>query len=496
MASDTRSSSEQGSNADGLCPLTLAFLAVSAAFSAAVQISGRTNWLLLPGLLFIFSFVRLLPESNSEYKASLTLLLSLMLVGYCTSHACTVGDRRVSPIVGVASGGVATVLILAGGTWIGARWVLALHEHEGVTTSEAWLHMISLMTGIHQPYQVIEDGQVTTTRGKGLVNTVGGPGVAVIRPENAAIFEWGGEVTKIKRAGIVRTKRFEKVAKVLDLRPRWDSQQLENVLTRDRVPLSISYGVGFQLGRESPRTGHGDLSGNEGKTNGNPSVHAEANQSSSESERSDESLETQMGHVYPVEREDLFTAAYRLSGPWNVLPGAVGGLLLRRAVAAYDYRELLEWGSDQVTALPPDAPLEQRLSANPIKTIEQHIRSKLEDAADDWGLRITGFSITGIDYPEEVRQEAVVRQVLSRLAIDEARADAVALQEVSAAKIEAWQKMLDQILETINQSDAGQYTSRMATQYVTTLRQIELVEHMIRRGELELPNSWPSADHG
>jgi hypothetical protein len=348
------------------------------------------------------------------------------------------------------------LLLIAG--WISVRWILALHAYAGVSVSRAWMYVMSLITGIHQPYHIIENGKKTSLKPKGILSFLGGPGIVVIRPGYAATFEWGGEVSQIARPGVVQTKRFEKVAKILDLRPQWESRLAKNVLTQDRVPLLIRFGVGFQLGRDTPEPGEASLD-----------------------------LEEQMREVYPVADEDLFRAAYRLPGDWNQIPPAVAELMLRRAVASYTYEELMDWKSQDSAS-----PLEARLKENPIRSIEEHVRQQLEGAAQSWGMRITGLTIIGVEVPEEVREEMVTRRWRNEAMVAEAEARAKALEKISAAKIEAWQEMLDNVLETIKQAETAQ-DARIATEYITLLEQIEVLVEMARQGKLRTPRSSETA---
>ena len=455
MSHDSSATDLQVPSGDWHRPLAFFVILVSAVMSAILFSSGHTVGFLVTGFILMVAFASMLPTFVGEYRGLFLLFLGLTLVGYWAGRHTLTEGRAVSLVLASTFATVALLLLVAVGAWISARWILALHEHEGVTVSQAWLYLACLMTGIHQSYQIIEDGEVVMTKPKGILSSIGGPGVAVIRPENAAAFECGGKVTQIAGPGIVPIRRFEKIRKILDLRPRWESRQAQNVLTRDRVPLTISFGVGFQLCRDT-------------RTDGLP-------------------LDEQMQQVYPVNKHDLFRAAYKLSGPWQVLPAAVADNLLRRATATYSYNELTNWEPGIAK------PLEQRLDSAPIKTIEQHIMDRLREAAIAWGMQITAFMIKGIEIPEQVREEVTLGRYREEMTVTEARAQATALEEVSGAKIDAWGAMLDRVLDTLKNAGTG-HDGRIAAEYVTMLRRIELLEELVRQGKLQLPYA-PGPEH-
>ena len=462
---------------------TFLLMLLFAVLSLASFLTDHTGWLLLTGLGFIWGFMRLLPTRLNDQKGLIALFLALLLLGYWASYHLLTQERvlflvntlpaelgvhnpvtlqpndpgavRITALtLGTIFAIVVLIPLLLIAGWISVRWILALHAYAGVSVGQAWVYIVSLLTGIHQPYHIIENGRKTSLKPKGILSFLGGPGIVVIRPGYAATFEWSGEVSQIARPGVVRTRRFEKVAKILDLRPQWVNRLAENVLTQDRVPLLIRFGVGFQLGRATQESREANLD-----------------------------LEEQMKEVYPVADEDLFRAAYRLPGKWDQVPPAVAELMLRRAVASYTYEELMDWKSDGL-----DPSLDTRLEANPIKRIEEHVRKRLEEAAQGWGMRITGFTIMRIEVPEEVREEMVTRRWRNEAMVAEAEARAEALGKISSAKLEAWQKMLDRVLDTIKQADATQ-EGRIAVEYITLLERIEVLEEMARQGKLRMPHS-------
>jgi regulator of protease activity HflC (stomatin/prohibitin superfamily) len=66
----------------------------------------------------------------------------------------------------------------------------------------------------------------------------GGPGKVVVPPDYAAQLERGGRLTRVVGPGVARLHRFEKVYKLVSLRPVIRSRQI-TALTRDGIPVTV-----------------------------------------------------------------------------------------------------------------------------------------------------------------------------------------------------------------------------------------------------------------
>ncbi len=451
---------------------TLAITLLFALSSLALFLTDRTGWLLLAGMGLIWGLMRLLPARLDDQKGLIALFLGLLLSGYWASYHLLTQERvlflvntlpsSISPtddpgtvrlsalMLGASAATVVWALLLIIAGWFSVRWILALHERAGVTVFQAWVLLISLVTGIHQRYCLITNGGVSSRKPGGILSIIGGPGWLEIPPGYAAICERAGKVSRIAMPGVVLLKRFERVARVLELRPLWKTQLAKNVLTYDRVPLTIRFGVGFQLGRNNP---------------------------------ANRPLEQRKNVVYPVNEEDLLQAAYHTAGPWRALPPTVAEIILRQIVATYTFDELMNWNR---TNLPDSSEL--RLDATPIKLIETQIRRQLEEILHGWGMRITGFTIVGVEVPEEIREEVVTRHWRDEVMVAEAEARARVLEKISAAKLDSWGAMLQRVLKALEKA-ATEQDSRVAIEYITLLERIEVLEEMARQGRLRMPHN-------
>ncbi len=103
-----------------------------------------------------------------------------------------------------------------------------------------------------------KDLEVKTVRPAGplasLFARLGAPAIVVIENGLAAVFERSGKFTRVHGPGIVYTRRFERVAHVIDLRPQLRQAEIKDIQTRDGLKFDIKpLWVLFQVATEYPQ---------------------------------------------------------------------------------------------------------------------------------------------------------------------------------------------------------------------------------------------------
>ncbi len=103
-----------------------------------------------------------------------------------------------------------------------------------------------------------KDLQVKTVRPAGplasLFARLGAPAIVVIENGLAAVFERSGKFTRVHGPGIVFTRRFERVAHVIDLRPQLRQAEIKDIQTRDGLKFDIKpLWVLFRVATEYPQ---------------------------------------------------------------------------------------------------------------------------------------------------------------------------------------------------------------------------------------------------
>lgn len=136
------------------------------------------------------------------------------------------------------------LLILA---FVSSVFILALHKMDGVSLWDAVVYTVSLILGINQAYIVVENGQAVITKEAGRLGVLGGPGHLVVKQGNVVVLERGGKITRIVNAGVIKLKRLETIRNIFILGLQSKSAEFEHVLTRDRIPLTISMGIKFLI---------------------------------------------------------------------------------------------------------------------------------------------------------------------------------------------------------------------------------------------------------
>ena len=285
-------------------------------------------------------------------------------------------------VLGLVLGGVLVIIPLGIFSLIGSEAILALFEAEGISRWDAFRYQWSLLLGIQHPWQVVEDGKVKVPKPKGILSEIGGPGIVVIQPGNAVVFERLGRVTRIEGPGVVKTKRFERIKEVIDLRPQWATVKAENVLTKDRVPLTIELGVGYRI---------------ELKEDTDERLESVL-------ETDSEAFTREIGEIYRVYEETVRKAAYNVTAAgWQTTTREAAKTFLRDIVALYDFDEVFQlrgeagFGKDRRT----------------IHQIEEAVKKKLARAAVNWGVKITIIDIDNIEIPL-ILKEQIVDEVIKK----------------------------------------------------------------------------------
>lgn len=104
-----------------------------------------------------------------------------------------------------------------------------------------WSALVGTTRGFHK----IEDG--ATSLPKDAKGPVLGPRLVIVAPYNAVVLEQGARQTAIRGPEIFKTRPFEFVKRIYDLRPRQRAMEFRDVLTKDglltTVALSATYSI-------------------------------------------------------------------------------------------------------------------------------------------------------------------------------------------------------------------------------------------------------------
>jgi len=354
----------------GLAAFYLGFMALFLAASVlgpakARRLASIAYWTLLFAFAIALAFQWLAATASVQSLAERSTALAWLVGTFGTS-------LRASLRLGLI---LATLLMfgfLFASAWISSNLILTLSETSGMSRWDALKCLLLMTVGIWCPWAIVEDGEVKKVKPEGLLQIPLGPGIVVIRPGNAVVFEWGGKVTKIEGPGVAKSQRYEIIKKAVDLRPQWHSLTAEDVLTQDRVPLTFKMTVGYQI---QCRADWGAP----------PQATTEASQ----------------GEIlgdYPVYKESVYRAVFRLdpATPEKAVLAAADSFL-RDAVRGFNLDGLYDYSFTARAAARGDA----------ILALESKLKASLSPLLSDWGLTLLGADITTVKMPEEVGERVV-----------------------------------------------------------------------------------------
>jgi regulator of protease activity HflC (stomatin/prohibitin superfamily) len=483
-------------------------LIVAVILLAIVALSFKIHWivgyvLLITGLLFLVVYLpspkwrRLLITFYLFFV--ITLLTGTMIQIFLATNKTVARLVEENGIANFLIGGLTEQFILStvvglitGASVVGvpllavmlasSEYILALHEVHGIRRKDALRMLWSLIMGINYPWMIIEDGKVTKSKPAGILPEIGGPGVAVIRAGNAVVFQRSGRISQITGSGLVLLKRYERIRAIFELRPLWEIRELENVLTKDRIPLMIVMGIGFQI---EPKE----------VTDQRPESFVEPN---------GEALSEVIGTLYKVYKATIEKAVYHMTpSGWEVQTVGPAQNLLRDIIATYYFDEIFKRvgeveGEEGRGGFDPDK--------RTIKHIENQIMDRLSTMVPHCGAQAQAVDIREIRIREDVLEKlldwwgaewkkrvAIKEAEGERLAmLEKAEGQAQALRRVEQEKADARQVIIRQLMGALHDLKASQnvvirfirvieqLSRNIVTDDVTAQRYIEVLEAIAR----------------
>ncbi len=351
------------------CVLMALLLAVPLWFvSPKKRRLALTGWLVATGTIFLTTLsIRFLNTPPRVQTIEQSQVLNFLLGGI-------VAKAIVSIAGSVALSTILVLLPLLAVMYISSEWVLHMPEVGDLARRDIIRLFLAIFFHTGRPYYLVENGKITQTKPKGLLPKIGGPGLVIIKPYNAVVFEQGGKVTRIEGPGRVLTRFMEFPKEVLDLRKQWISWTAENVLTKDHVPLRFYCGVGFRIeaARDTAKRLSGPLSEEEGG----------------------QFLGIISGD-YKVYQHTLYRATY---GPtaagWKLTSQAATESQLLNVVRQYALEDFYQLEEGKLVA-----------NESILDTIIKETFRRASSISSSWGVTISGFKISHFEAPAEMKEE-------------------------------------------------------------------------------------------
>jgi regulator of protease activity HflC (stomatin/prohibitin superfamily) len=411
---------------------------------------------------------------------ALTLLLATRLFLYLDAPAriatieanglyrFLLGGTGARVLVSIVVALLASLVVLLGPLLVvlyaSSEWVLAMPKVSGVTRWQAIRLLLSLVFNTSYPYYLVEDGELTQSKPKGILPALGGPGVAVIKPYNAVVFERAGNITRIEGPGMFLTERFEFIKKIIDLRKQWIEFTAEDVLTRDHVPVSFGCGVGFRI-----------------EARKDTAKRVEEQSEAFEGSR----FVGIIGGDYPVYKRTIYRAVYGTTAAgWRLLSKGATETQLRAVLRQYRLEDLYRLRDDELTE-----------DESVIDEIAREVQDRVSQISPHWGTTITTLVIKTLEAPADVKDKLLElwaaeydgRKLQVRTAAEaealvlKSEAEAAALTQQSQAEARALYR-LDQVRRKARQTvirqlqyglgQASIVDKEVATRFITAVERI------------------------
>jgi regulator of protease activity HflC (stomatin/prohibitin superfamily) len=275
----------------------------------------------------------------------------------------------------------------------------------------------ALFLNVQRVYMIVDNGEVTTAKPAGVMQKLGGPGMVIIQPGNAVIFERGGKVSSIALNGVHYATRFERIRKIVQLnnrdnivppahiepggKPGKKHWSAPNIWTKDKIALDIDLQVFFNVKRKP-------LSG--------PEIPPDQDLNFTIS-----AARPTRREPYRVDIEDVYRVAFAANN-WEAVVPLIAISHLRDLVGQRMLDDLFDPGPDNVPVLRGD--------------ICNIIRDRTAADVANWGVVVSKVVVGEVEIPSEVKeqlQERWLAQVHRDVALVANEADTEMLTELSKA---------------------------------------------------------------
>lgn len=433
---ESKNSGRELKGASGALVGVLLLLVLLAAVLVTSTLASPWPWTVVYGLLLVGFplYVRFFVQER--WRSLLYILYAIFVAGLVVGGLVQAllaaalpppgpNDLPMDLVGGVVAGLLAALLVplvLALLVRLAANAVLGMHEWEGTTRQDAFEYLWSILLGTNQPWVIVENGEVVGGKKKGIFDTLGGPGLLVVRPGNAVVLQRTGEISQIVGPGLHRLRRHEKIRQMVRLSPLWQTREIEQVLTRDGVPLTIRLGVGYGIESKA------DTDRRAGPPE-NPHV---------------------IEGDYPAYEDKIRKAVLNVTpAGWEMTAVAGCESQLRDIVGTYTLDQL--FGLD---TMDQSGEVEFHESQRVIKRIEERISNNFGPvAAANFGIKIRMVDVQSVKVPESVQEqmlEAWSAEWRQRTETAIRTAAASAWTKMERIKLEARKAAFNQVFSAIS----------------------------------------------
>ena len=129
--------------------------------------------------------------------------------------------------------------------WLAARFVRSLYGLQKLRQGFSFLWRWRFGQMGFSPFLLIQEGHIFQGEDK-VLTRAGGPGNMLIYNDSAVVLERAGRLTRVERSNFAFLGPFEKIYKVIDLRPKRQVYKVE-AMTREGIPVTCEADISYQI---------------------------------------------------------------------------------------------------------------------------------------------------------------------------------------------------------------------------------------------------------
>lgn len=322
-------------------------------------------------------------------------------------------------ILGIAGIVVVTFAALA---LLSSELILAMHPIRELGRGAVVFHLLKTALGLPGGCLVVENGEVKQKSEKdGTLRRLGGPGLLVVKPCQAAVLERGGEITNIVGPRTYTLRPFERVRGVIRLEPKLLAIDLRDVLTADglAVPRVLA-----KVGYRFPQAPEDGRSAEDGPFTG--VIH---------------------DALYPTRREDLKKMLTVEPNPaeWDRTIEKIAAIAIRTVIGRHTLEELFPLDRGPVSIV------EGRVQG-PYDILSSEAQQECRARTANWGIEITTLRLDSMDLPEELRSRVLAPWVADReklLSLIQGEVDAKRERAFEEVRLQVRRKAIRELMDRL-----------------------------------------------
>lgn len=332
---------------------------------------------------------------------------------------------------------------------VAAFGILKWHDKDlSISYNAAFSHLLSDVLGLFKLSVKVVDGElIGSERDLERLETFGGPGWLTVFPGYiVALHEWG-KLTRVVGMGSTMLNREEQIKAILPLNPQGGINTIENVMTKDRVPLTVHV---LHVAQMEPATETAERLG------------------------VDETDLTVGDYYNKIYESNARRVAIKAPKVWDGLKGPIMGNV-KDAFMSINFDDLFHLTESENNGEIEISPDNRKIAA-----IEKLVKEKSMGSGHGKGLALRVVDISEIQFPEEI-QKIINKEASSLVEASIKKIEARTLEETAEMEANIRIRKADaesvaKVTEARAEQTAAEYKTRAQLELARGRAQAEFLE--------------------